>query len=291
MSMPPAPTKPSAKVAILMRTRDRPILLRRALAGICAQTEPDWLVMLLNDGGDRAQLDAIVGDLTPEHRAKIHVRDIRPSIGHVSGRPLNLGLEESQSQWVSVHDDDDTWAPEFLAHTLARLREDRTNACVCLAEEVHERWNGHSFERLRSQIFNSWQSQGISLFRLAEGNTFPPHCLVYERSVLPVTGTYVEDFEGLEDWAFNLRLWEKFEVSFLPEPLARYHFREPDGVPGLEQNSTVARKDRFGQMDIKVRNRLLREDLAAGRVGLGFLVNMARSHGQLFQEIQKSSPQ
>ena len=56
------------------------------------------------------------------------------------------------------------------------------------------------------------------------------------------------------------------------------------GVPaGVD--SFRAAKEVFAQLDQQIRNRLLRQDLARGRVGLGFLTNLAQAHGRLFLEM------
>ena len=43
---------PSPTVAVLVRTKDRPRFLRRALANIAEQTFTDYTVCVINDGGD-----------------------------------------------------------------------------------------------------------------------------------------------------------------------------------------------------------------------------------------------
>lgn len=281
--------KPSAKVAVLIRTRNRPYFLRRALASVGAQTERDWIAMVLNDGGDRTVIDSVLAELPPEIRARVHVREVRPAVGHISGIPLNLGIRESRSEWIAVHDDDDTWHPEFLARSLALTAREKTQASVCLAEQVNERARSSEFETISTEPYNPWQNNGVSLFRLAEGNTVPPICVLYARAVLGVTGHYDEDLEHLEDWMFHLRLWRSFEVSFLPETLARYHLREDSALPAGDRNSIFTQLECMGRMDVKVRNRMLREDIALGRIGLGFLTNIARAHGQMFSHVRESS--
>jgi O-antigen biosynthesis protein len=50
----------AASVAVIMRTQDRPLLLARALADVCAQTFADWQLVVLNDGGDAATVDEVI---------------------------------------------------------------------------------------------------------------------------------------------------------------------------------------------------------------------------------------
>mgnify|MGYP001763085457 CR=1 FL=1 len=57
-----SPMRPDAtggSVAILMRTRDRPVLLARAFASVLSQRCDDWHLFVVNDGGDPAPVDAL----------------------------------------------------------------------------------------------------------------------------------------------------------------------------------------------------------------------------------------
>ena len=47
-------------VAIIVRTKNRPQFLTRALANIAEQTYQDYAVYVVNDGGDRAEAERIV---------------------------------------------------------------------------------------------------------------------------------------------------------------------------------------------------------------------------------------
>ena len=51
---------PSPTVAVLVRTKDRPRFLRRALANIAEQTFTDYTVCVINDGGDESATRAIL---------------------------------------------------------------------------------------------------------------------------------------------------------------------------------------------------------------------------------------
>ena len=52
--------KPRAKVAIVTRTKNRPIFLKRAIESVLSQTLEDWLHVIVNDGGDPATVDFLV---------------------------------------------------------------------------------------------------------------------------------------------------------------------------------------------------------------------------------------
>ena len=62
-----------AKVAIIIRSKDRLPFLARALADIAAQTFTDWQALVINDGGDAAGVDALLAAQPPALQEKIAV--------------------------------------------------------------------------------------------------------------------------------------------------------------------------------------------------------------------------
>ncbi|MCX6527627.1 MAG: glycosyltransferase, partial [Actinobacteria bacterium] len=51
---------PTARVAVIMRTFERPVLLARAIASVQNQAFTDWVLVIVNNGGDPRAVDAIV---------------------------------------------------------------------------------------------------------------------------------------------------------------------------------------------------------------------------------------
>lgn len=281
-------SKPRASIVILVRTKDRASLLKRAIGSIQKQTYSDWHIMLLNDGGKSQEVVQVLEELDLTTKKKctlIHLpaneSDAAPP---KSGRPLNIGIERSSSEFLAIHDDDDTWRPEFLQQSIEKIRSSNSDACVTACNRIFERWNGKEYEEVSRELYNPWQIHGISLFRLAESNTYPPIASVFKRSVQQEIGPFAEHV--LEDWLFHLKLSAKYEVSFLRTPLANYHARIEGAREFSDENVCSKFSDVLGEAELKIRNDLLKEDLASGRKGLGFLVNLSRASAHLYSEIQ-----
>jgi hypothetical protein len=190
-----------------------------------------------------------------------------------------MGLKAVESDFVAIHDDDDSWEPEFLAKAIGAMGE--RMAVVTQSLLVKEKLENGSLVEVSREVYEPWQQHEISLFRLAESLTFPPIALLFRRAVLKEIGSFDEELGPLEDWEFALRLFARFEVAFWEEPLAHYRQRITDEASGAA-NSRLNSAKIYGELDAQIRNRLLRKDLAEGKVGLGFLVNMAQAHGRVF---------
>ena len=66
----------SATVTVVVRTRNRPAMLTRALASIASQSFDDYEVVIVNDAGDEAEVREIVkkhkrGLERPRGRARV----------------------------------------------------------------------------------------------------------------------------------------------------------------------------------------------------------------------------
>src|SRR5690554_2819739 len=110
-----AVTAKGPSVGIVIRTRDRPLFVRRALASVLAQTYPHWRIALINDGGARPALEAAIAETAataPFPEGALLVEHLPRSTGRSAA--FNLGMERLDTDFVACLDDDDTWSPDFL---------------------------------------------------------------------------------------------------------------------------------------------------------------------------------
>lgn len=258
-----------SRVAIVMRTKDRPLLLRRALADVAAQEFGDWRLVIVNDGGDPAGVDELLADLDDDLRARITVLHHAESLGMEAAS--NEGLAASAGEYVCIHDDDDTWEPAFLATTVAYLDAHPEDAAVVTRTEiVYEEIHGsHVVETGRGPFWN--ELPAISLSDLLRTNRFVPIQLLYRRSVHDAIGPYRADLPVVGDWEFNLRLAQAHTIGLIDEVLAYWHQRPR--AQGSLSNSVAAERQRAAA-DLRVRDQLLREHVAAA--GMGDLLYLTR---------------
>ncbi len=262
-------------VAVVTRTKDRAVLLRRAMESVLSQTAGDWIHVVVNDGGDPAPVDRLAAGLADRYAGRLVVVHNPRSLGMEAAS--NVGLRAADSRYVVIHDDDDSWEPEFLAATTAFLdaQEGTTIAGVVThSVRIDERIEGDRVEIDRRAPYNEWV-RSITLFRMAGGNMFPPISFLFRRTMLDEVGYYREDLPVLGDWDFNLRFLARRDIGVLPRPLALYHHR-PSSTDPAYANSIFGAQDKHALYDALIRNELMRRDLDAGRLGLGTLVNLGQ---------------
>lgn len=267
--MTPAPT-PHAKVAVIVRTKNRPLLLARALDSVLAQTYQDYLVVIVNDAGELGPVQDAIAAVADRANGRIVVVDNEVSRGREAA--MNTGVDASSSTYIVMHDDDDAWAPTFLERTVAHLEDTGQQAVGTRSEVVYERVEDDVIISEGRELLATDKTD-ITLLDTIVRNYTPTNSLLYRRSVHDEIGEYDEGLPVLADWDFMLRLLQVHEVGFIDgDPLAFWH-RRPDSV-GDEGNSVHAGRDEHSHWDAVIRDRYLRADLKRDG-GLGYLLVLA----------------
>lgn len=273
-----------ACVAIVTRTKNRPLLLERALRSVLNQTFQDWVHVIVNDGGDAAEVQRTVAAYRERYRGRLVVIDNLDSKGIEAAS--NIGIRESHSEFVVIHDDDDSWELNFLARCVEFMfaRDKPRLDCeyggvITHSLRVDEEIIGQNVRRIGEEPFNTWLAN-VSLYRLAAGNVFPPISFMFRRDVWEQVGGFRESLPVLGDWDFHLRVCACYEIGVVPELLANYHRRS--SIQAGEYGNTIVVSDlKHRVYENLYRNELLRRDLEVGKAGLGLMVNMANSFEHL----------
>lgn len=271
----------AGSISIVVRTKDRPVFLRRALDDVAAQTlvaqRPEAVrVVIVNDGGDPAVVQEVVG----RHPISRLVTVIDNASSRGRWAAANQGVAAADGDYLVLHDDDDTWQPGFLAETSAFLDAPEHAAYAGVAtftDEVRERAEGESYRELSREPFLR-EITHIAFIELCRQNLFPPIAYLYRRSVHDVVGPYDESMTVLADWEFNLRTARRFDIGMVTRSLANWHKRVEagDAADAASRNATAGGDWDYDEAAVRLVNRLLREDLDGERFGVGYLVNTLR---------------
>ncbi|MFJ4158779.1 glycosyltransferase family 2 protein [Microbacterium testaceum] len=269
----------TARVGIVVRTRRRPDFLRRALGDIGAQTYADHRVIVVNDGGDPAEVEAIIAEAAFEVSV-LHIVDGE------GGRCVaaNRGVREAGTEYVVLHDDDDRWHPEFLARTVSWLDATTSDAAVAVPTEiVYEEKRGGAWVPVGRAPF--WAGmQRISLTEMLSVNRAVPISVLYRRSIHDEIGWYDESLDAVEDWDLYLRILRHGGIGFLPGEALAFWTQRPDAT-GLDANSMFALTEAHAVDDARVRDRALAEWI--GREGDGLPLYLAALQAETREHIDR----
>jgi glycosyltransferase involved in cell wall biosynthesis len=267
----PASQLPFARVAVVIRTKDRPRLLERAVRSVLAQTFRDWVLVIVNDGGRAEDVALALGNVPDELAGRVLVVHHDVALGMPAA--ANAGIARCDSDFIAIHDDDDTWEPAFLARTVSYLDEHGWRAdlggvvtrTTIVLEEVRDDGTIHTHDR---SPYNA-DLESLSLAQLAVENSFPPISLLVRRAAFDTVGAFQDRHGPLGDWDFNLRLLARFDIGVITAALANYHHRAK-GIVGAYGNSVYA------QIDV---HRAKRTDLVNAALRSGGVPNGAAANG------------
>ncbi|QQG50896.1 MAG: glycosyltransferase family 2 protein [Candidatus Saccharibacteria bacterium] len=266
-------TKQLPEVAIITRTKDRAILLERAIQSVHKQTMGDFIHVIINDAGDPEPVDRLVAKYEKIIKGRVKVIHNDRSSGMEAAS--NKAIQSVDSVFVAIHDDDDTWHPEFLERSVESMKKNDSMGVVVRTDKVTEELVGASgpVNHVKTE---QWMPdmKVINLYRQCIDNQMTPITFIYRRSVFKEIGYYDETLPVLGDWDFGIRFLQKYDVEFLDPgfALANYHHRK--FVAGSTANNSFGSgTDRHRYYSNKLMNKYLRQEIAEGRLGVGYIMS------------------
>jgi glycosyltransferase involved in cell wall biosynthesis len=106
-------SSPVTRVSVVIPTRNRPELVRRAVESVLAQTYRNFEIIVVIDGPDPETESA----LRAFNDLRLRVLALPESLGGSGAR--NAGVAASTGEWIAFLDDDDEWLPEKISRQIA----------------------------------------------------------------------------------------------------------------------------------------------------------------------------
>ena len=198
-------------VSVIVATRDRPELVRRALDAIVSQDHPDNIEVVLVF--DRSEPDRSL-EQEGEGRRVIVTENVR-SPGLAGAR--NSGIDKASNQWIAFCDDDDEWLPGKLAAQFDALDANPAARAACTG--IFIRYEGKDTHRAPDPAKLTFA--GFLNDRMTE--VHPSSWLVLRECLVDEIGLVDEEIPGsyAEDYDLFLRTSRVCEIAVAPEPLVR----------------------------------------------------------------------
>jgi LmbE family N-acetylglucosaminyl deacetylase len=182
-------------ISVIVRTKDRPALLREALDSIYANDYPAEIVVV-NDGGARPELDGVkvVHHDAPRGRSEA----------------MNAGVAAASGKFIAFLDDDDLYYAEHL-NTLA----------AAAAKSPHVAWYTDAVSAFVTPALET--QQRLRLFSadfdrelLLIDNYIPLPTILVGRETYLEAGGFDPAFDLFEDWDFLIRVAQRGDFAHLP---------------------------------------------------------------------------
>jgi glycosyltransferase involved in cell wall biosynthesis len=204
-------------VSIIVRTKDRPKLLRKALESIASQTYRPIEVVLVNDGGCDLDIELLASAL-----GDVSLNYIR--LGMNTGRAYagNIGIENAKGVYIGFLDDDDEFYPEHVVTLVTFLEQSDYKVAYTDAQMIAQ---GYAPEEGRIRDFTSENifSEDFDFDKLVFENYIPFMSLLFRSSVLTDSGGIDGNFELYEDWDLLIRIGERYPFYHIKKVTAKYN--------------------------------------------------------------------
>ncbi len=203
-------------VSIIVRTKDRPKLLKKALQSIANQTYRPLEVVLVNDGGCDLETDELISILRD-----VSLNYIRLEENTGRSHAGNVGLKNIRGDYVGFLDDDDELYPEHLSILTDAIMKYNFKVVYSDANIVYHgnSIKGGDGERIYKKVFSS---KDFSYSDLLLDNYIPLMCLMFSKEVFSYSSGFDESFDIYEDWDLLIRIAEKFPFYHVKEVTADY---------------------------------------------------------------------
>ncbi len=201
-------------ISVILRTKDRPFLLQRALASLVNQTFRDFEVVLVNDGGED------VSSVLQRFQSHFPIIYIYNEISKGRTAAINIGWQAGKGNWISYLDDDDILYPWHL-ESLVQAAEDNKY------KFVYSDYNRALFldeRKITPEILMGTTPWEYSRKELLIQNYIPIHTWLHARECAEKIGLWDESLDRLEDYEFLLRLSADYPFRHIKKVTCEYRY-------------------------------------------------------------------
>lgn len=196
-------------ISYLIRTKNRPELLKRCLASLANQAYRSKLdVVVVNDGG----ID--IEEICIEYRVnfnRLKVVNIPESIGRSAA--ANTALNNAIGTFINFLDDDDEIDAIHSDVFLNQWRRDNS---------IDVLYRGVRVLSADGDLIHTY-NEGFSKGRMMLGNFIPIHAVTFSRQFIDMGCRFDESLKSMEDWDFWIQLSRLTNFKHIPRVTATYH--------------------------------------------------------------------
>ena len=202
-----------SSIDVIIPTYNSDEFLERAIDSCLNQTYPVNNIFVVDDGSTEKS-QKYLKDLERKHRA------LKVTFNHHTGLPgvaRNIGIMQSEADWIAFLDSDDFWAPDKIQKQLQVAKE-------CVSDLVYT--NAYKVRSgLELEFFHSTLPSTLTLKDLLRTNWIVNSSVLVKRKIFDSEFLYAISprVRAVEDYATWLRLASQYKFNGLDEPLTFYN--------------------------------------------------------------------
>ncbi|APV52136.1 hypothetical protein BWI17_22180 [Betaproteobacteria bacterium GR16-43] len=223
---------PHPKVSILIRTMNRPSLLREALTSCANQTYSNLEVIVVEDGGGR-EGEAVAAEFASRLDVKYQATGRR--LGRAGAG--NVAMRSATGEWMNFLDDDDVFFADHVEVLVDTVTRAGLEGAYGLAWETHTEYPGDGGDGYDELMHVTRHRQPFDRLTLWHHNYLPIQAVLFHRRLFEKYGGFAEDMDQLEDWNLWTRYTLEHEFALLPKTTSKY--RVPAGARAAAERQAL----------------------------------------------------
>ena len=265
--------KRQKKVSVIIRTCNRPQILKRALSSVKNQSYSNIETIVVEDG------IALSEKMITEEFADLHI--IYHATGEKKGRTVvgNIGLGMSSGEYINFLDDDDILYSNHIETLIKELEIRDAVAAYGIAEEgqiIRSKVNAACFKEKRTIVR---YKQPFNRLLLYSFNYLPIQSVLFSRKLYEKMGGFDESLDILEDWELWVRYSTLGNFVFKPEITSKYY------VPFRGKNKMARGREMdeaLKQVEDKLSTYSIQCDIKSLRKEMDYVINVYNQKGVLY---------
>ncbi len=196
-------------ISVIIPTLNRVNLLKRALRSVLNQTLPPDEIIVIDNGSTDDTKNMIKDNFQKIKYYYLHDKGV--------SKARNLGIKNSNSEWLSFLDSDDEWHRKKLEKQINFIKYNSK----CKFVHSNEVWfrNGIHLNQLKKH-----KKKGGNIFKnCLKMCCISPSSVILKKNIFYDYGLFDEGFQVCEDYEMWLRISAKEEICFLEDKLLIKH--------------------------------------------------------------------
>ncbi len=199
------------KVSIILSTIKKPPFLKEAIDSVLNQTFSDWNLIIVTDPPLDPETQKLISDYAVQDKRIIHIHNPE-RLGF--SKSLNIGLINSDSQYIARQDDDDVWCDNQKLAKQVEFMDKNQQYSLIGASSIFIDQNGQ-------ELYRYAPPQEDSKIRkcILTRNPFVHTSVMYRREDARKVGYYEGELEDIDLW---LKLGTMGKMKNFPEFFIKY---------------------------------------------------------------------
>lgn len=206
-------------VSVIIRTKNRPNLLERAIKSVCDQDYKNIEIIVVNDGGQD------VLELVDKYKSLYEGSDrtfvyVFNKVSVMRSAAANLGLNKAQGKYICLLDDDDYFLKNNLSEHVSVQKKNGNLWSVSKTMESVQDNDGLELEKRPGRLY-PFNELKFLFFE----NYFPSNSVVFQKNLIKKISGFDKSLQVFEDWDMWIRMYLETKPVFIDKVTSVYTTR------------------------------------------------------------------